>query len=76
MKRSRRSGEISVKVELRVEARRDVLKTALWHNERETGTAETYLQSVEEDLLDLERGQAGVHVQVHGFHRKLTRRYS
>lgn len=63
-----------MRVELRIEARRDLLEAALFYDRQREGLGDQFTDSLFEDLERLER-EAGVHEVVFGVHRKLSRRF-
>mgnify|MGYP001346113437 FL=1 len=63
-----------MRVELRNEAREDLVAGALFYAEQSPGLEMHFLDSLRSDLEVL-RSTAGVHEQFRGFHRKLSRRF-
>ncbi|MBM4013245.1 MAG: type II toxin-antitoxin system RelE/ParE family toxin [Planctomycetes bacterium] len=63
-----------MRVELRVEARRDLLEGAWFYEQQREGLGSYFTDRLFEDLERLER-EAGIHESVFGFHRKLSRRF-
>ena len=61
-------------VELRVEARHDLVEGALFYEKQREGLGNYFTDCLFEDLDRLE-GEAGIHVTVYGLHRKLSRKY-
>jgi hypothetical protein len=61
-------------VELRVEARRDLLDGARFYERQREGLGAYFTDRLFEDLERLE-GEAGIHETVFGLHRKLARRF-
>lgn len=63
-----------MRVELRTEARRDVVAGAVFYEQQREGLGGYFTDQVFEDLARLER-EAGIHERVFGLHRKLSRRF-
>jgi hypothetical protein len=63
-----------MRVELRVEAREDLVNGALFYGRQSPGLDEYFIESLHEDLKALER-IPGVHERYRGFYRKLSRRF-
>jgi plasmid stabilization system protein ParE len=63
-----------MRVELRVEARRDLLDGAWFYEQQREGLGAYFTDRLFEDLERLE-GEAGIHETVFGLHRKLSRRF-
>lgn len=63
-----------MRVELRVEARRDLLEGAWFYEQQREGLGTYFTDRLFEDLVRLER-EAGIHESVFGFHRKLSQRF-
>jgi hypothetical protein len=63
-----------MRVELRVEARRDLLDGAWFYEQQREGLGTYFTDRLFEDLERLE-GEAGIHEVVFGLHRKLARRF-
>ena len=63
-----------MRVELRVEARRDLLEGALFYEQQREGLGDYFTDCLFEDLDRLER-EAGIHGTVFGLHRKLSKRF-
>jgi len=63
-----------MRVELRVEARRDLLQAAGFYEQQREGLGGFFADRLFEDLARLER-EAGIHERVFGLHRKLSRRF-
>ena len=63
-----------MRVELRVEARRDLLEGAWFYEQQRQGLGDYFTDRLFEDLERLE-GEAGVHEMTFGLHRKLSRRF-
>lgn len=61
-------------VELRDEAREDLVNGALFYADRSLGLEVHFLDCLRSDLESLE-STAGVHEQYRGFHRKLSQRF-
>jgi hypothetical protein len=61
-------------VEVRVEARRDLVQAARVSEQQRDGLGAFFIDRLFEDLKRLER-EAGIHEQVFGLHRKLSRRF-
>ncbi len=61
-------------VELRDEARDDLLKGAAFYGEQSVGLDEYFLKCLREDIKKLEI-TGGVHEMFHGFHRSLSDRF-
>jgi len=63
-----------MRVELRVEARQDLVDGASFYDRQRKGLGNHFIDSLFEDL-DRLGGEAGVHVTVHGLHRKLSKNF-
>lgn len=63
-----------MRVELRVEARQDLLNGAWFYEQQREGLGTYFTDRLFEDLERLER-EAGIHESVFGFHRKLSQRF-
>ena len=63
-----------MRVELRVEARHDLLEGALFYEEQREGLGDYFTDCLFEDLDRLE-GQAEIHAVVYGLHRKLSMKF-
>jgi plasmid stabilization system protein ParE len=63
-----------MRVELRVEARRDLVEAAGFYEQQREGLGAYFIDRVFEDLKRLER-EGGIHEQIFGLHRKLSRRF-
>jgi len=63
-----------MRVELRVEARRDLLEGAFFYEQQREGLGDYFTDRLFEDLERLEK-EAGVHEIVFGLHRKLSKRF-
>lgn len=63
-----------MRVEFRVEARRDLLEGAWFYEQQREGLGTYFTDRLFEDLVRLER-EAGIHESVFGFHRKLSQRF-
>jgi plasmid stabilization system protein ParE len=63
-----------MRVELRVEARRDLLDGAWFYEHQREGLGASFTDRLFDDLERLE-GEAGIHEVVFGLHRKLSRRF-
>jgi plasmid stabilization system protein ParE len=61
-------------VELRAEARADLVRAALFYSEQSPGLPTHFLDCLREDLETLST-TAGVHERYRGFHRKLCKRF-
>ena len=61
-------------VELRVEARQDLIEGALFYEQQREGLGEYFTDCLFEDLHRLDR-EAGIHATVFGLHRKLSKRF-
>jgi hypothetical protein len=61
-------------VELRVEARHDLLQGALFYEQQREGLGDYFSNCLFEDLERLER-EAGIHATVFGLHCKLSKRF-
>lgn len=61
-------------VELRDEARDDLVYGAVFYAEQSAGLDEYFLKCLREDLKKLET-TAGIHEQFRGFHRSLSKRF-
>lgn len=63
-----------MRVELRVEARHDLLEGALFYEHQRHGLGDYFTDRLFEDLDRLE-SEAGIHEAVFGLHRKLSKRF-
>ncbi|MGE0608325.1 MAG: type II toxin-antitoxin system RelE/ParE family toxin [Pirellulales bacterium] len=63
-----------MRVELRVEARQDLLEGAWFYEQQREGLGDYFTDCLFEDLGRLER-EAGIHETVFGLHRKLSKRF-
>jgi plasmid stabilization system protein ParE len=63
-----------MRVELRVEARRDLIEGALFYEQQREELADDFLDCLFSDLDRLER-EAGIHELVFGLHRMLSKRF-
>jgi len=63
-----------MRVELRVEARRDLVKGALFYEQQREGLGNYFTDCLFEDLDRLE-SEAGIHAIVYGLHRKLSKKF-
>ena len=63
-----------MRVELRVEARHDLIEGALFYEQQREGLGDHFTNCLFEDLERLER-EAGIHEIVFGLHRKLSKRF-
>jgi hypothetical protein len=63
-----------MRVELRVEARQDLIQGALFYDEQREGLGSYFAECLWSDLERLE-GEAGIHEIVYGLHRKLSKRF-
>lgn len=63
-----------MRVELRVEARHDLIDGALFYEQLRQGLGDYFTDCLFEDLERLER-EAGIHEIVFGLHRKLSKRF-
>ena len=63
-----------MRVELRDEAREDLVIGSLFYARQSPGLDDYFLQCLRSDLKTLE-STAGVHEQFRGFHRKLSQRF-
>jgi len=61
-------------VELRVEARQDLLEGVWFYEQQRKGLGDYFKDCLFEDLERLE-GEAGIHEVVFGLHRKLSKRF-
>jgi plasmid stabilization system protein ParE len=61
-------------VELRDEARDDLVNAALFYGNQSPGLEDHFLDCLRDDLKQLET-TAGIHEKYRGFHRKLSRRF-
>jgi len=61
-------------VELRVEARNDLIEASAFYDAQRDGLADYFIDSVFADLQVLE-SEAGIHELAYGLHRKLTERF-
>jgi plasmid stabilization system protein ParE len=63
-----------MRVELRDEAREDLVRGALFYLDQSPGLDDHFLECLRSDLKRLE-SNAGVHEQFQGFYRKLSQRF-
>lgn len=63
-----------MRVELRVEARHDLLEGAWFYEQQREGLGDYFTDRLFEDLERLET-EAGIHSKVFGLHRKLSKRF-
>ena len=63
-----------MRVELRVEARRELIEGACFYEQQREGLGDYFADCLFEDLERLER-EAGIHETVFGLHRKLSKRF-
>lgn len=63
-----------MRVELRVEARRDLLEGAWFYEQQREGLGDYFTDCLFEDLDRLE-SEARIHAKVFGLHRKLSKRF-
>jgi plasmid stabilization system protein ParE len=63
-----------MRVELRVEARRDLVEAAGFYEQQREGLGAYFVDRLFEDLKRLER-EGGIHEQIFGLQRKLSRRF-
>ena len=63
-----------MRVELRVEARHDLVEAALFYEEQRTGLGDYFADCLFDDLDRLER-EAAIHTIVYGLHRKLSKKF-
>ena len=63
-----------MRVELRLEARHDLLEGALFYEQQRDGLGDYFTDCLFEDL-DRLKGEAGMHATVFGLHRKLSKRF-
>lgn len=61
-------------VELRVEARNDLLEAAAFYESKRDGLGRYFLNHLFADLQSLE-SQGGIHERAYGLHRKLAERF-
>lgn len=61
-------------VELRVEARQDLVEASAFYETQRDGLGEYYIDCLFTDLARLET-EAGIHEVVYGLHRKLSERF-
>jgi plasmid stabilization system protein ParE len=61
-------------VELRDEARDDLVEAAVFYGQQSDGLDEYFLGCLREDIAKLE-STGGIHEQYHGFHRSLSERF-
>lgn len=61
-------------VELRVEARHDLLEGACFYEQQRKGLGDYFTDCLFDDLDRLER-EAGIHATIFGLHRKLSKRF-
>ena len=63
-----------MRVELRDEAREDLVIGALFYSRQSPGLDDRFLECLRTDLQAIE-STAGIHEQYRGFHRKLSQRF-
>ena len=63
-----------MRVELRAEAREDLVNGAVFYNDQRDGLGDYFIDCLFIDLESLE-SQAGIHEVVYGLHRKLAGRF-
>ena len=63
-----------MRVELRVEARNDLVEAAAFYDAQRDGLGDYFIGCLFSDLESLEL-QGGIHEIVHGLHRKLSARF-
>ncbi|MBW3600424.1 MAG: type II toxin-antitoxin system RelE/ParE family toxin [Planctomycetes bacterium] len=63
-----------MRVELRVEARRDLIEGALFYDQQRDGLGDYFSECLLADLERLEQ-EAGIHEVIFGLHRTLSRRF-
>lgn len=63
-----------MRVELRVEARHDLVEGALFYEEQRGGLGNYFTDCLFDDLDRLE-AEAGIHAIVYGLHRKLSNKF-
>jgi hypothetical protein len=63
-----------MRVELRPEARQDLIYGALFYEKQRAGLGDYFVDCLFEDLERLER-EAGIHEVVYGLHRKLSKKF-
>ena len=63
-----------MRVELRVEARRDLANAAAFYEDQQEGLGDYFIESLFTDMESLE-SQAGIHEVAYGLHRKLSGRF-
>ena len=63
-----------MRVELRDEAREDLVDGAWFYGRQAPGLDEYFIECLREDLRNLEL-LSGIHERYRGFHRKLSRRF-
>ena len=63
-----------MRVELRVEARHDLIEGALFYGKQREGLGDYFTDCLFDDLDRLER-EAGIHAIVYGLHRKLSKKF-
>jgi hypothetical protein len=63
-----------MRVELRAEARRDLVDGAWFYEQQRQGLGDYFVERLFDDLGRLET-EAGIHEKAFGFHRKLCRRF-
>ena len=63
-----------MRVDLRVEARHDLVEGALFYEEQREALGDCFTDCLFQDLDRLEGG-AGIHVTVYGLHRKLSKKF-
>jgi len=63
-----------MRVELRVEARNDLVEGAAFYDSQQAGVGDHFIKCLFSDLDALE-SQGGIHEVVYGLHRKLSKRF-
>lgn len=63
-----------MRVELRVEARHDLVEGALFYEQQREGLGNYFTNCLFKDLDRLE-SEAGIHAMVYGLHRKLSKKF-
>jgi plasmid stabilization system protein ParE len=63
-----------MRVELRAEARRDLVEGAAFYEQQRDGLGDYFVDSLFGDLERLQ-GEAGIHERAYGLHRKLSKRF-
>ena len=63
-----------MRVELRIEARHDLVEGANFYDQQRDGLGDCFLDSLFEDLDRLGQ-EAGIHAMVYGLHRKLAKKF-